>query len=262
MPADGRAARCPRPSSARFRPRPTTRRCPRYWNGNYAGALAAFQSEFNAAIKSPGSQSASGRWIDSICYLTMAGECYYHMGQLPEALTQYNNAPDPLRVVPRLDAPRSISALHFSGRPADRGRWCPGEYRSGNSGVGQFPQTFLISQGNINNLQAVVQGGVVQQPMMVPISAAEIVRCTTLAIRRRHELMGPVCKYDALTNQLITLLQRVPLRRTIGRRPGSISPLGTAQAAAGDLTSRRSNAGAGRGRAWRVGPSADGRRPV
>ena len=43
-------------------------------------------------IKSPGSPSASGRWIDSICYLTMAGECYYHMGQFPEALTQYNNA--------------------------------------------------------------------------------------------------------------------------------------------------------------------------
>ena len=65
---------------------------PAYWNGNYTGALAAFQSEFNAAIKSPGSASASGRWIDSICYLTMMGECYYHMGRLPEALNQYNNA--------------------------------------------------------------------------------------------------------------------------------------------------------------------------
>ena len=206
-----------------------------YWNGNYSGALAAFLSESNAAIKSPGSPSASGRWIDSICYLTMAGECYYHMGQLPEALNQYNNA---LTIYAsfhdwmlRVQYPPSISPSGAGSRAL-----VPWGLSQRTSGVGQFPPTFLIGQGNVNNLQAVVQGGVVQQAVMVSISASEIVRCTTLAIRRRHELMGPACKYDALTNQLVTLLQRRSAPPNNWSQAWVDLPLGTALAAAGDVS--------------------------
>ena len=157
----------------------------------------------------------------------MAGECHYHMGQFPEALTEYNNALTALRVAPRLDAARSISPGHCTGRASGSRALVPWGMSQRTSGVGQFPQTFLISQGNVNNLQAVVQGGVVQQPVMVSISAAEIVRCTTLAIRRRHELMGPVCKYDAADQSVDhAVASVVPLRRTTGRRPGSICPWG------------------------------------
>ncbi len=209
---------------------------PQYWNGNYTGALAAFQAEFNAAIKSPGSQSASGRWIDSICYLTMAGECYYHMGRLNDALTQYNNA---LTLYAsfhdwmlRVQFPVTIASAGAGSRGP-----MPWGMSQRQTAIGQFPPTFLIGQGNVNNLQAVVQGGVVQQAMMVSISASEIVRCTTLAIRRRHELMGPVCKYDALTNQLVTLLARRSAPANNWSQAWADLPLGTAYAAAGNVTS-------------------------
>ena len=85
-------------------------------------------------------------------------------------------------------------------------------------------------------MQAVVQGGVVQQAMLMPISASEVVRCTTLAIRRRHELMGPVCKYDALTNQLITLLARRSAPTGNWSQAWVDLPLGTAYAAAGNVS--------------------------
>ena len=106
---------------------------PAYWSGNYPGALSAFQSEFNAAIKSPGSHSASGRWIDSICYLTMQGECYYHMGQLPEALTQYNNALTLYAAFHDWMIRVRFSACHFPGRPADHGRGALGNVAADQS---------------------------------------------------------------------------------------------------------------------------------
>ena len=52
-----------------------------FYEGEYDEALQIYQSEWRGAIKTPGS-----RWIDSICYHTMIGECHYHMGQLDQAL--------------------------------------------------------------------------------------------------------------------------------------------------------------------------------
>ncbi|HEY1784275.1 MAG TPA: tetratricopeptide repeat protein, partial [Pirellulales bacterium] len=207
---------------------------PGFYSGNYPAALGAFQSEFNSAIKSPGSLSTTGRWIDSICYLTMAGECYYHMGRLQDALTQYDNALTLYASFSdwmlRVQFPPNIASAGGS-RPL-----MPWGASQRKTILGQFPQTFLIGQGSTNNLQAVTQGGVVQQAVMVPIGAAEVVRCTTLAIRRRHELMGPVCKYDALTDRLITLLGRRQAPPNSWSQAWVDLPLGTAYAAAGDLT--------------------------
>ncbi len=46
--------------------------------------------------------------------------------------------------------------------------------------------------------------------MTYPVNVHEIVRCTTLAMRRRREVMGPACAQDELTNELITALSRRP----------------------------------------------------
>ncbi|HTU27180.1 MAG TPA: CHAT domain-containing protein [Pirellulales bacterium] len=206
---------------------------PAYWNGNYPAALSAFQSELSAAIRSPGSLSASGRWIDSICYLTMAGECYYHMGQFSEALSYYNGALSLFATFPdwmlRAQFPATVAAAGSGARAVMP--W-GGSQRSG--GVGAYPQTVLISQGNVNNMQTVITGGVIQQAVMVPICPSEIVRCTTLAIRRRAELMGPAAKYDALLNRLITLLMRRSTAAGNWSQAWVDLPLGTAQAAVGN----------------------------
>src|SRR5690606_36013858 len=55
--------------------------------GHYSDALKTFTSESRGAIK-----TVSSSWIDSICYRAMLGECYYHMGQYPQAVEHYNAA--------------------------------------------------------------------------------------------------------------------------------------------------------------------------
>src|SRR5262249_32722957 len=60
---------------------------PMFSEGDYRAALAAYAAETRSGIKIPGSS-----WIDSICYLTMAGECYYQLGQLKPALDSYDAA--------------------------------------------------------------------------------------------------------------------------------------------------------------------------
>ena len=54
-----------------------------YYEGRYSDALKGYVSEGRGSIK-----GTSGRWLDSICYHTMAGECHYHLGHYDDALEQ------------------------------------------------------------------------------------------------------------------------------------------------------------------------------
>jgi tetratricopeptide (TPR) repeat protein len=203
---------------------------PTFYSGNYTGALNGFQGSLRGGIQTP-----AGRWIDSICSYTMLGECYYHMGQLEEALKQYDqaltlfathsnwmlSAQFPPAITPAGAGARAVVPWGASQRATL---------------VGQFDKSYLVNQGQVNNLGVLQAGGVIQQAMMIPVSVTEIVRCTTLAIRRRHELMGPVCKYDPLTNQLITLLTRRPAPPNNWSQAWIDVELGTAYAAAGNLS--------------------------
>ncbi|MFH1269355.1 MAG: CHAT domain-containing protein, partial [Planctomycetota bacterium] len=97
-------------------------------------------------------------------------------------------------------------------RPAQAGElrpapWGPSTRRPQ---PGHFKSTTLIGQGRLNNEQVLQQGGVVQMPQLFPIGAQEIVRCTTLAIRRRTELLGPLSQYDPLFATLVTTLSHNP----------------------------------------------------
>ncbi len=58
-----------------------------FYDGDYRSALERFKAESRASIK-----TAQSRWIDSICYETMQGECYYQMGQYSDALLHYTAA--------------------------------------------------------------------------------------------------------------------------------------------------------------------------
>lgn len=175
-----------------------------FYEGEYEDALDEFLAEGRGAIK-----TAQSRWIDSICYHTMAGECYYHMGQLPQALEHYTSA---LKLyvafsdwMIRVQFPPAIRA---SGSGSiKRVPWNP---RSRQARLGDYPTSMLIGQGRINNNEQVRRGGVIQQAVLFPVQVQEVVRCTALAIRRRTELMGPACKHSPLTDQLITALQARP----------------------------------------------------
>ena len=58
-----------------------------FYAGDYKDALNGFQSEARGCIK-----AGQSRWIDSICYETMMGECFYQTGVLDKALEHYNLA--------------------------------------------------------------------------------------------------------------------------------------------------------------------------
>jgi len=175
-----------------------------FYDGEYKDALSEFLAQGRRAIK-----TAQSRWIDSICYHTMSGECYYHMGQLPQAMEHYSSA---LKLyvafsdwMVRVKFPPAIRAAG-----AGSYKRIPWGRSSRQARLGHYPDSMLIAQGRINNNPQFRQGGVIQQAVLFPIQVQEIVRCTTLAIRRRTELMGAACPHDPLTANLLAALSRRP----------------------------------------------------
>jgi len=173
-----------------------------FYDGEYKDALRAFAEEHRGAIKTPQS-----RWIDSICYETMLGECHYEMGALGKALEHYTNA---LKLyvafydwMIRVQFPATI-------QPAITAKPPPWGVSSRRTRLGRYPETMLIGQGRINNMPQYQHGGVVQPATLYPVQVQEIVRATTLAIRRRAALLGPAGPHDPLTAEVAAALARRP----------------------------------------------------
>jgi len=175
-----------------------------FYDGDFGDALDSFANEGRGAIK-----TVESRWIDSICYETMVGECHYHMGNLAQALEHYNAA---ITLYVRFSDWMLRVQFPPMIRPAAAGTVKPVPWgaSSRRSRAGFYPTSMLISQGRVNNNPQYRQGGVVAPAVLYPIQVQEIVRCTTLAIRRRTELLGPICAHDPLTSQLAAALSRRP----------------------------------------------------
>jgi tetratricopeptide (TPR) repeat protein len=173
-----------------------------FYEGEYRDALDVFRDEGRGAIKTPQS-----RWIDSICYETMVGECYYHMGHLNQALDHYTAA---LQLcvafsdwMIRVQFPPTI-------RPSAARVRIPWGVSSRQSRLGYYPPEMPITQGRIDQREVIQRGGVVTPATSRLIRVDEIIRCTTLAIRRRANLLGPLASRDPLFDELITRLSRRP----------------------------------------------------
>lgn len=174
-----------------------------YYDGDYASAMRGFRDSGRGAMV-----SVDGRWVDSICYYTMMGECAYQMGDLAGALDHYNSACKLflahrdwlLRVEfpPGVDAENNARASITWGAPTRALK------------IGRYPDKYQVLQGRLDNAQAATQGGVVAPPSLRPVNVMEISRCLAVAIRRRGEIMGPTCEHDPLTTQLVNDLSRRP----------------------------------------------------
>lgn len=163
---------------------------------------------FREAAKT-GVRSTEGRWIDSICYHTMIGECFYHMGDLAQALDQYDAALQLFVAhrtwMLRIDFPAAIEPS--ASTVTSTINWGVSKRRSV---LGKFPETMLSLQGRPDNAAVLQQGGVVDPQELYPVRVSEIVRCTTLALGRRRELLGPVCPHDPFSAQLVAALSARP----------------------------------------------------
>ena len=168
----------------------------------YAAFHDFHEGEYVDALDEFGRERRSGVRTDSICYHTMMGECYYHMGELGQALDAYNSA---VRIY--LASPRWLERVQFSPNIAPAGQavapWGP----SSQAGqLGKFNESENVGQGQFITEQRLREGGVMQLPSLIPVHVKEIVRCTALAIRRRTELLGPLGKHDSLTADLTNAL--------------------------------------------------------
>ena len=158
-----------------------------FYDGEYRDALDSFNREGRGAIK-----NVQSRWIDSICYHAMSRRVLLPDGPVARGLDNYTAGDPAVRRVFGLDDPGEVSAGDPAGpRSRTSAIASPGDRRKRQAQCrGSFPRSMLIGQGRLDNSQPFRQGGIVERPILFGIDVVEIVRCTSLAIRRRTELLG------------------------------------------------------------------------
>jgi hypothetical protein len=196
-----------------------------FYAGDYRESLGAFRNVANGGVR-----STEGRWVDSICYHTMVGECYYHMGQAALALEQYEAAlalaVQQREWMLRVQFPETIGPAASTARAT----WGASSRRTV---PGNFPETMGSFQGQLNNSNVVRSGGVVTQAQIYPLRVPEIVRCTGLSLYRRWELLGPVGAHSPVSKSIVTALSARKAPANHWSQVWIDAELGLAQAAAG-----------------------------
>lgn len=201
--------------------------------GEYGEALNVFDNVSSTAVV-----TANGRWVDSICYATMRGECYYQMGANAKALEQYNAAVllylQHSDWMMRLSTDTVLAIGPVTTDPRTSITWGPS---ARTTMIGNFPETMLSLQGNSNaqNQQVLNKGGTFSPQQYHPVRVTTIARCLALAISRRRQLLGPLGPNDPLNKDLITALQRRPAPPNHWLGVFIDLQLGLAQATAGKL---------------------------
>ncbi|MEK6234852.1 MAG: tetratricopeptide repeat protein, partial [Planctomycetales bacterium] len=197
--------------------------------GEYPSALRIFHGELAGGIK-----STLGRGTDAVAYYAARGEARYHMGQYKQALDDFNAALNVFQ-----SRPNWMVSVNFPAaiRPAAPGQIqnAPWGRSTRGAALGFYPDSYNSMQGQINAANNVLRqgGGVVQQARLVPVNAAELVRATALALRRRRELLGPTGRFDPLTGELISSLVGPVAPPTSWSRAWADVMLGMAYGAAG-----------------------------
>ena len=176
-----------------------------YYEGEFRDAGTAFRRAARGGVV-----SSRGRWIDSICYYTMMGECYYRLGQLDDALEQYAAA---LRLALRHEG--WTARIRWPERVDVSQRAIPRPPTWGvsqrNRPLAQIPPKMQMVQGDVDTATAAASGGLLQQRFNVTVDAEEVLRCTALALRRRRQILGPLSRYDRLHAEVSDSLARMPM---------------------------------------------------
>ncbi len=167
-------------------------------DGDYKAAEAQFRTQLLGGYK-----TLQTRWIDSICTYTMVGESQYRLGNYTTALENFTAALQLFSQYSdwmlRVQFPETIPA-------GGGGRGAPWGKSTRGSRPGRIPEMTPIAVGDtpdnvLNKLRT--GGGPMMPQQLIPVQTQEIVRCTVLAMQRRHELLGPLVAYDSLTDELV-----------------------------------------------------------
>lgn len=169
-------------------------------DGNLKDASDAFESFGKRSYK-----TGNARWIDSICYATMLGECWYEAGQNLKALACYEDA---LQLA--IDYNGWMSRLNYDAAqmPQPRSSVSPAPWGvSRTPGIPAKYGNVQIARGNPDTEAAFEQGGVLELAHYLVLQPHEICYATTLATMRRYELLGAVAKFDPMNQRILKAVE-------------------------------------------------------
>jgi len=188
--------------SSRSLPRPAYYQVfPDYYSGDFVRAGRDFQRRYTTAY-----QFNNTRFLDSVCVLTMIGECHYQVGNYADALANYEQA---LQLYlshnrqnwqGRINPPQNL-AVDAGAFMRSRVSWGTPTRRTS---IPKMPSTFMVMLGRIDADRAYVEGGVVDRAMLRPVDVTEIMRCTALALHRRGRILGTLNRVDPLSKELVS----------------------------------------------------------
>ncbi len=175
-----------------------------YHQGEYRRAGKDFQDSHKFALK-----FGQQRYLDSVCSLTMMGECFFQVGDYASAIVLYEEAAAlyssyvsndwqgrvklPATIVPRRGA---VVAAQITWGVSQR-----------NFVIPNIPNSMSVMFGELGGVQrAFAEGGVAKDAEFRPVNVEEIMRCVALALYRRHYIKGPTCRFDPLSAKLVDRL--------------------------------------------------------
>ena len=177
----------------------------RFFEGDYKDAARDFRNSSRSAYK-----IGNQRYVDSICYLTMEAECYYHMGNYADAINRYEQALNLYLYHQNLGWQNKIKTSAIKVQP-DNTAVAQARINWGASsritGVARVPDGFQVQFGNLDVVGAIQQGGIVQDAEFRLVNVTEIMRCVSLCLHRRRVIKGPIAKIDPLTSKIVSGLR-------------------------------------------------------
>ena len=171
-----------------------------YYQADYRDAEKIFSRASNGAL-----QAGGQRFLDSVCYMTMLGECHFQVGNYSQAVELYEQA-----LALYLDYVAADWQSRVRVPPAiteDTGAIQKANITWGNPQrkfiIPSMPDTMSYQFGEAGGVErAIVQGGVAREAELRPIDVTEIMRCAAIALHRRRFIKGETCKYDPFSIRL------------------------------------------------------------
>ena len=171
-----------------------------YYRADYRDAGRIFSRASNNGLR-----AGQQRFLDSVCYMTMMGECHFQVGNFSQAIELYEQALAlyldyvALDWQSRLQLPPAITEDRAAVQQA-RITW---GLPQRNFVIPQLPDTFSYRFGEVGGVErAIAQGGVAREAELRPVDVAEVMRCAAIALHRRRYIKGVTCKYDPFSTRL------------------------------------------------------------
>jgi hypothetical protein len=173
--------------------------------GEFRSALRRFNSAFRSAFR-----VGDARYLDSVCILTMMGECHYRVGDHQTALQMYNDA---LTLYLGLEGQRWQANIRLPAviqtdtNAVQRARVTWGKSQR-NAQIANVPDTISVVRKQLANGIALENGGVFDPSELRQVNVVEVLRCTALAIHRRRQISGVTGRYDPFSKRLMDGLKK------------------------------------------------------